>query len=94
MIGICGLNFEDYLYMAGILSPILTAHRPSKRLTGMTDLPKLWNFTVSQQKLVSGIVKRPQHKCTRALRSSWRPNLLWTLPLKSPWSVLLRHSQG
>ena len=22
MIGICGLNFEDYLYMAGILSPI------------------------------------------------------------------------
>ena len=41
MIGICGLNFDDYLYMAGVLSPILTSHRPSKSLTGQMDLPKL-----------------------------------------------------
>ena len=30
MVGLCGLNFEDYAYMAGVLSPILTAHRPAK----------------------------------------------------------------
>ena len=70
MIGIYGLNSEVYLYMAGGLSPLLMTHRPSKRLTGKTDLPKLWNSTVSLWKLVSGIVKRQQHKCTRAIKSS------------------------